>query len=98
MIEVWVAGISAVLEPSASACATTEFAGFLDAGALGTRVAAYLAAYRGCAGRRRRGCCCGHVNVKRHETRAHEHANASNKNNRYPHHCIEAAMQQHRQW
>ena len=66
VIEVCVAGISAVLEPSTAASATTEFAGFLDAAALGTRVAAYLAAYRGHAGRRR-GCFCGHVHVKQHK-------------------------------
>ena len=36
MIEVCVAGISAVLEPSTAASATTEFAGFLDNAALGT--------------------------------------------------------------
>ena len=67
MIEVWVTGISAVLEPSTAASATTEFAGFLDTATLGTRVAAYLAAYCGCA-RRRRGCCCGHVNIKQHKS------------------------------
>ena len=69
MIEVCVAGISAVLEPSTAMSATTEFAGFLDNAALGTRVAPYLGAYRGCAGRRRRGCCCGHVHVKQHKNR-----------------------------
>ena len=37
MIEVCVAGISAVLEPSTAISATTEFAGFLDAAALGAR-------------------------------------------------------------
>ena len=66
MIEVCVAGTSAVLEPSTAASATTEFAGFLDAAALGTRVVAYLAAYRGHAGRRR-GRFCGHVHVKQHK-------------------------------
>ena len=66
MIKGSVAGISTVLEPSTAISATTEFAGFLDAAALGTRVAAYLAAYRGHAGRRR-GCFCGHVHVKQHK-------------------------------
>ena len=37
MIEVCVAGISTVLEPSTTIGATTEFAGFLDAAALGAR-------------------------------------------------------------
>ena len=64
MIEVWVASISTVLEPSTAASATTEFAGFFDTAALGARVAAYLAAYLGCARRRRRDCFCGHVHVK----------------------------------
>ena len=91
MIEVCVAGISTVLEPRTAASTTTEFAGFLDADALGTRVAAYLAAYCGCA-RRRGGCFCGHVNVKLHETRAHKHANASTYSS------IEAVMQPYRQW
>ena len=37
MIEVCVAGISTVLEPSTAISATTEFAGFLDAATLGAR-------------------------------------------------------------
>ena len=56
MIEVWVASISTVLEPSTAASATTEFAGFLNAAALGAHLASYLG--------RRRGCFCGHADVK----------------------------------
>ena len=44
MIKVCVADISALVEPSTTASATTEFAGFLDSAALG----AALGAYRGC--------------------------------------------------
>ena len=49
MIEVCVAGISALVEPSTAASATTGFAGFLDRAALGTTLAAYggLRCHRG---------------------------------------------------
>ena len=53
MIEVCVAGISAVLEPSTAASATTAFAGFLDSAALGTP----FGAGQGCT--RCRGRFCG---------------------------------------
>ena len=96
VINILAAEASTVLEPSTAASATTEFAGFLDTAALGTQFAAYLAAYRGCARRCRR-CCCGNVNVKLHETRAQEHANASTMNNRCVHHYIEAVRQPYRQ-
>ena len=59
MIKGSVAGISTVLEPSTTASATTEFAGFLDTAALGTP---FTSAYGGCS--RRRGCFCGNVHVK----------------------------------
>ena len=49
MIEVWVTGISAVLEPSTAASATTEFAGFLDTAALGAYFTDWTT--RTCSGR-----------------------------------------------
>ena len=58
MIKVFVASISALIEPSTAASATTEFAGFLDSAALRTT----LAAYRGCTCRC--GRFCGHESVK----------------------------------
>ena len=55
MIKVWVARISAVVEPIAATSTATELAGFLDDTALGTLFAAY-AGYA-C----RRGCFCRHA-------------------------------------
>ena len=66
VIKLRVTGITTLPRPSTTASATTEFAGFLDTAALGARVAAYLAAYRGHAGRRR-WCFCGHAHVKQHK-------------------------------
>ena len=55
VIKVWVARISAVVEPIAATSAATELAGFLDDTALRT----FLAAYAGYACRR--GCFCRHA-------------------------------------
>ena len=49
MIKVCVTGISAVLEPSTAASATTEFAGFLDNAALGAYFTDWTT--RTCSGR-----------------------------------------------
>ena len=59
MTKVRVTGVSAVLEPSTIASATTEFAGFLDTAALKTP---FIDSY--CERDRRRGCFCGHADVK----------------------------------
>ena len=58
MIKVSVAGVSAALEPSTAASATTESAGFLGIAALGTH---FIDAYHGC--RCHRDCFCEHVRV-----------------------------------
>ena len=58
MIKVGVTSVSAFLEPSTAASATTELAGLLETAALG---APFTAVYRGYA---RRESFCGHVYVE----------------------------------
>ena len=58
VMELCVAGISAVLEPCTTASATAAFGGLLGRTALGTPVAA---AY--CGSTRRRSYFCGHAGV-----------------------------------
>ena len=58
MIEVCVAGISTVLEPSAAASATTGLAGMLDGATLGAHE---NDATGGRCDGRTRGCCCGRI-------------------------------------
>ena len=57
VVEVCVTRISAFVEPSPAASATTQLAGFLESATLETAFACSLG--RSC----RRGCFCGHVNV-----------------------------------